>query len=83
MWKQSTLCFPNATIYIPIINFSNSLTVHQQTALTTLNTTIASKYNFIPEINPLLFHVTSRDNIHWTLQTAEMLLRYWKQHLNY
>ncbi|KAI9541798.1 hypothetical protein NQZ68_027168 [Dissostichus eleginoides] len=57
-------------------HFSNSLNIYQQTALTTLNNTIASKYNFIPEINPLLFQVTSHDNIHWTMQTAEMFLKY-------
>ncbi|KAF3850416.1 hypothetical protein F7725_012188 [Dissostichus mawsoni] len=79
--EQSTLCFPNATIYIPIINFSYSLNIHQQTALTTLNNTIASKYNFIPEINPLFFQVTSHYNIHWTMQTAEMFLKQVQRHL--
>ncbi|KAF3844514.1 hypothetical protein F7725_007677, partial [Dissostichus mawsoni] len=57
MWKQTTTTFPNATIYIPIINFSDLLNPQQQTLLTTINNTIALKYNFIPEINPLLFRV--------------------------
>ena len=81
MWKQTTTTFPNATIYIPFINFSDLLNPQQQTLLTTINNTIALKYNFIPEINPLLFRVNN-DNIHWTTQTAEMLLRYWKEQLN-
>ncbi|KAI9545978.1 hypothetical protein NQZ68_032060 [Dissostichus eleginoides] len=73
MWKQTTTTFPNATIYIPIINFSNLLNPQQQTLLTAINNTIALTYNFIPEINPLLFRVNN-DNIHWTTQTAKMLL---------
>ncbi|KAF3858938.1 hypothetical protein F7725_012139 [Dissostichus mawsoni] len=81
MWKQTTTTFPNATIYIHIINFSDRLKPKQQTLLTAINNTIALKYNFIPEINPLLFRVND-DDIHWTTETAEMLLRYWKEQFN-
>ena len=81
MWSTSQTTFPNATIYIPIINFSPRLDSHKKTLLTKLNNTIASKYNHIPEINPQLFQ-TDRDNIHWTTQTAEVLFGYWQQQLN-
>lgn len=81
LWRTAHLTFPNATIYIPIINFSPSLNPQKQALLNFLNTTISSKYNFLSEINPLLFQVTG-DNIHWTPQTAEMLFGYWKQQLN-
>ncbi|KAI9535099.1 hypothetical protein NQZ68_007188 [Dissostichus eleginoides] len=57
MWKQTTTTFPDATIYIPIINFSDRLNPKQQTLRTAINNTIALKYNFIPEINPLLFRL--------------------------
>nr|XP_046235775.1 uncharacterized protein LOC124054163 isoform X2 [Scatophagus argus]XP_046235800.1 uncharacterized protein LOC124054173 isoform X2 [Scatophagus argus] len=81
MWSTSHITFPNATIYIPIINFSHQLDHRKKSLLTKLNNVISSKYTFIPEINPLLFQ-TQTDNIHWTGPVAEMLFRYWKQQLN-
>ncbi|KAI9545528.1 hypothetical protein NQZ68_035409 [Dissostichus eleginoides] len=71
--KPPPPCFPNATIYIPIINFSDRLNPQQQTLLIAINNTIALKYNLILEINPLLVRVNN-DDVHWTTQTAEMLL---------
>ena len=82
LWRTSQITFPNATIHIPVINFSFTLDPKKQYLLTQLNTIISNKYNFIPEINPLLFHVSTKDNIHWTAETAGTLFRYWKQHLN-
>ena len=81
MVKTGHTTFPNATIYIPVINFSNRLNRQQQALLTTLNNTITSKYTFLAEINPFLFQ-TAKDNIHWTADTADMLFKYWKQQLN-
>lgn len=81
LWRTAKAKFPNATIHIPIINFSPHLPPNTRSLLNHLNTILANKYNFIPEINPLLFQVTP-DHIHWTPQTAEMIFQYWKTHLN-
>lgn len=65
--------FPNATIRFPIINFSDRLEKDQQQRLKTFNKVIISKYNFLTEINPLLFQVNDKDLIHWTTPTANKI----------
>lgn len=79
LWRTAKTRFRNATIHIPIINFSLHLAPNTRSLLNHLNTILANKYNFSPEINPLLFQVTP-DHVHWTPQTAEMIFLYWKTH---
>lgn len=74
---------PNATIRIPIINFSTSLDPEQKQTILNFNKLISSKYNVLSEINPLLFKVNEIDNIHWTSSTAEKILQHWKDQLNF
>ncbi|TNN87984.1 hypothetical protein EYF80_001948 [Liparis tanakae] len=66
--------FPNATIYIPLLNFSPRLPPIIQQRLIFLNKLITLKYNCLSDINPLLFKV-NKDNIHWTPRTAGVIFR--------
>ena len=73
--------FPNATVYVPVINYSKGLTFGQQRILSGLNETIRTYPNHIPEIGDELFQV-EKDGIHWEKNTASILFDHWVDHLN-
>ena len=67
--------YPQATIYVPLINFSHNLSAPHQTLLTRLNSFITIKYTLF-EIHHSEFH-TTHDDIYWTADTASHALQHW------
>ena len=82
MHKEAQLTFPNATIHIPLINFSQFLTTAQKKNLTLLNQYISTHFPHIPPVDPSQFH-TEPDNTHWTPTTAVTIFNHWCTHLNF
>ncbi|MGL5596519.1 MAG: hypothetical protein ACRDDA_00025, partial [Aeromonas sp.] len=73
--------FPNAEIKIPVINFSDGLPTKEKKVLQQLNDIIRDTGRFIPALTPEKFGTTV-DQIHWTKQTGEEMLKHWLRHLN-
>lgn len=73
--------FPEADIYIPVVNFSPALPQNEQETLLCLNTFIAGLDNHIPALSASMFD-TERDNIHWTDKTAMCMLNHWGDYVN-
>ena len=81
--KTSEWLFPEAQIYVPVINFSNRLLREQQVLLEQLNHIIIQRCQYLPDINPLTFHTEPRDPVHWTKDTASRILNSWLDQLNF
>lgn len=81
MWRAATIACPNATIYTPIIHFSDRLPLSQQKTLKLLNAFICDVAKFLNDLSRLRFRVEPRDPIHWTKQTATDILAYWLDQL--
>lgn len=73
--------FPSADIFVPQVNFSNSLPSKEKLRLTHLNSAIARLCEYIPALPPSLFH-TGPDNIHWSPSTAVRMFDHWVRYLN-
>ena len=85
--KAASQKFPTTKVYIPQINFSESLPEKQKQSLLSLNKLFgifASKNNNIHTIPPLNQNEfqTGNDLIHWTPETAYKTLANWIKHLN-
>ena len=83
LWRIANTTFPNATIYTPIIHFSDHLPLEIQNNIRIINEYIETHGCPLLELNRLKFHVDPRDNIHWTANTASTILEYWLQQLNW
>lgn len=81
MHKEARLTFPNAIIYIPIINHSHLLSPDQKRNLKVINGYITTHGPFLLEIPHDEFHTTS-DRIHWTTTTADLIFKNWCEQLN-
>ncbi|KAG9260799.1 hypothetical protein AMEX_G25721 [Astyanax mexicanus] len=73
--------FPNAVIYIPLINYDNQLPSTTKDNLLLLNKLIKITGRSIPAI-PRKDFATTQDGIHWTPETAEIFCNHWLLHLN-
>jgi hypothetical protein len=80
--KMAESKFPNAILYVPIINYSDRLDKQQQSLLDQLNQKILEQCNYLPEISKLRFHTLPRDPVHWTSETANMIFNFWLDNLN-
>lgn len=74
--------FPNADIFVPIINFSRVLLIAEQQMIEDINVYIQKNCDFIPSISNTYFAV-EKDGIHWRPATAKSLLLYWAKFLNF
>jgi len=82
--------YPLSKIYLPKINFSPRLKLEHQNNLNTLNNnmdTIKSRFSnvfTIPQLGSHKFRInrSDTDNIHWTADTANAMLKLWISHLN-
>ena len=72
---------PTAEVWVPVINFSEDLPIQQQTTLQNLNQHIKKTVTHIPPLPKCDFQV-GQDHIHWTLKTAQAMLKHWVHHLN-
>lgn len=79
--KEARDIFPQARIYVPEINYSQSLPLPEQNNLQQLNKYIKDNYRYIPALSPRQFE-TERDGTHWTHPTALKLLQHWATYLN-
>lgn len=76
LFNAAKVKFPNALIYMPLINFSKNLPPQIQRNITQLNLMIKSRNAFIPRLDKDNFK-TLPDNIHWTPDTAYNMLTHW------
>lgn len=75
--------FPDAQVYVPLINYSLDLPQSEQLNLHELNTYIHQR---VPAHLPLLpenSFTTTEDKVHWTPETAQTMLRHWAEELNF
>lgn len=73
--------FPNAEIWIPVINYSCALPLDERQTLQTLNAHIIKNMPYIPALGEFSFQ-TQNDNVHWTRDTAQNMLKHWARILN-
>lgn len=73
--------FPEATVLVPVINFSSNLPPHDQLNLQVLNNYIRKNCDFIPEL-PTKDFATDNDKIHWSHHTAAKMFNHWCQQTN-
>lgn len=72
--------FPDAAIWIPVINFSAHLPLKEKETLRLLNTHIEHNMPKIPPLSGCDFF-TGKDHIHWTKETAKVMLAHWLRFL--
>lgn len=73
--------FPNATIYMPLINCNRSISLKQQRNIAQLNAIIRSIVTFIPRLDNTVFN-TLADGISWSPHTARKMLEHWRAFLD-
>ena len=79
--------FPNASIHIPLVNYSAQLKPEEKQSLESFNNILETlsghlqTFAVIPKLDPNLFNVAN-DGIHWTNITANAMLQHWLSHLN-
>ncbi len=73
--------FPYSELWIPVINFSTSLTAAEQITLQTINAHITRNLPYIPMLPHTQFD-TEKDHVHWTKGTAQAMLNHWITYLN-
>lgn len=80
--KICEIKFPNAEIYVPVINYSERLERETQMLIEKLNQAIIEKCNFLPELTRLRFHTEPHDPVHWRADTAQEILTFWLDQVN-
>ncbi|MGL5802998.1 MAG: hypothetical protein ACRCX7_10470, partial [Cetobacterium sp.] len=88
-WKQLQqllkVCekrFPNAQVYVPVLNYSDRLDRQVQILIQNLNRTIVQRCQFLPDLNRLGFYTEARDPVHWRSDTAVSIFKFWLDQLN-
>lgn len=74
--------FPNATIHMPLLNYSRNLPLKYQKNITQFNTMIRAMGSFIPRLDETLFE-TLPDGLRWTPDTAQEMLDHWWSFLGF
>lgn len=80
LYNAAKTAFPNAIIYMPLLNCSHFLPPHIQQHVTQLNDLIKSYNSFIPRLATAQFRTTN-DNVHWTPETARQMWKHWRDFL--
>ena len=80
---QARETFPAASIYIPLVNYSEDLPPNQKASLQALNEEI-EKGHHITKLDQGDFKLDPKDShkIHWTPETANAMLQHWLHSLN-
>lgn len=73
--------FPQATIGIPVLNYSHKFLPSTKQNIESLNFLIRDTGLSIPPLASSSFK-TAWDKIHWTKETGELMAKHWLQHLN-
>lgn len=79
--KEAQEKFPEAEIFIPVMNFSKTLLKKEQDTLFHLNKFISGLKEHIPALPAVMFS-TEKEDIHWTGKAALCILEHWNEHLN-
>ena len=79
--RAAKLRFPQAAIWIPVINYSHFLPHNEQKHLVHLNDYITQNLKHIPQLPSVSFW-TEKDNVHWTKSTAKLMLQHWCEQVN-
>lgn len=74
--------FPQAAIWIPLINYSKNLKKEEKDGLTELNAHIRRNMPYLPLLPEKAFEV-GQDQIHWTPTCAKGMFDHWCKHLNF
>ena len=80
--------YPNAQIFVPLVNYSNQLTTKEKDTLDYLNNHIKTYMGKNHKGKQLLDKIpakdfqTKDDKIHWTLNTGNQIFEHWMSHLN-
>ena len=80
--------YPSSDIYLTQINYSDKLTTMEKTNLDAINKTMLyletqqTQIHVIDKLNDSTFETKSKDNIHWTENTANDMIRHWLSSLN-
>lgn len=72
--------FPQAEVFIPLINFSDDLPISMRSHIKVLNYLIKETNRSIPRLAYVSFN-TESDNIHWTPDTGKKMWDHWKAFL--
>lgn len=78
--KTAKTTFPQAEIFIPVLNYSDNLPGNVRSHINTLNYHIKGTGRSIPRLEKDSFN-TDVDNIHWTSRTAERMWDHWRTFL--
>ena len=87
MLSSAFRIFPHSKILIPKINYSDNLPSVEKRNLDMINRALDdmssrfSNLTVVKQLDPIKFS-THTDNIHWTEQTANEMLKFWLSHLN-
>lgn len=79
--RHCQAAFPSATIYLPLLNFSEKLKPQTIKRIEEFNTILMERYNFLPKLQNAKFRVNSLDNVQWLPGTASALLDSWLKEL--
>ncbi|KAK3518296.1 hypothetical protein QTP86_003740 [Hemibagrus guttatus] len=79
--KSAKRKFPDAEIWIPMVNYSASLPVRERETLHKLNAHISRNMPFIEALDKARFQ-TENDHLHWTRDTAQAIFDHWVAFLN-
>lgn len=74
--------FPYAEVWVPLINFSQTLPAEEKENLLVLNEHIERNMPYIPLLSLEDFQ-TEDDGIHWTVETGVAMFEHWKSVLNF
>ena len=80
--EAAAATFPNAVLHIPLVNYDSRLPEQQVRNLRALNDVIFRAQCCVPLLPGSRFQV-EQDLIHWTEDTARVMLQHWMRHLNY
>ena len=81
LMHQARRVFPKAQIYIPLIQCSRLLSEDIKEIISESNSFLSSSYQILNRIPEDSFSVNDRDLIHWTPETALLILHSWMNEL--
>lgn len=74
--------FPNAQIYLPLIQCSELLSRRTLILAKQINTFLQQHFTTLSMVDIHIFKVSERDLIHWTKNTALEIFKHWMRQLN-
>lgn len=79
--RAAKQAFPNAEIYMPLLNISQNASTQIQDNVASLNDLMMERFLVIPPL-PLDAFTTQGDNIKWTTDTGKAMWKHWRTYLS-